>query len=165
LPNNVGAEGFSPGILSHDYVVLNLAPPSLVGQAGLALVGQALAADPTPGNDGLPSATGTRNDVGGLVFFDGGDNFVRTYTIPSSDRRRSQTIVNYTIQGEHAMSEGFVLRFGRLRTDGRIVLVTYGEGNAIWQSKATGFLWRREVARVWTENANAIFTAARRGLR
>ncbi|KQU53157.1 hypothetical protein ASG67_10055 [Sphingomonas sp. Leaf339] len=145
--------------------MVNLAPATLSNAAGLLLVGQALAADPTPGRDGAPSGIGTLNDVGPLVPWDGGDNLVNTYTIPSTDPHRSLTIINYTIKGQHAMDEGFVLRFGRLRADGRVELITYGEGNAALQSTATGVLWRSRVAQVWTENAPAIFAAALRGRR
>lgn len=165
LPNNAGAAGFSPGFFSHDYLVVNLAPVVLSSAAGLTLVGKALAADPTPGRDGAPSGIGTRNDVGPLVPWDGGDNLVNTYAIPSSDRRRSLTIINYTIKGQHSMNEGFVLRFGHLRADGRVELITYGEGNAALQSNSTGVLWRSRVTRVWTENASEIFAAALRGRR
>ena len=88
IPNNVGASGFSPGFTTHDYIVTNNAPPTLTGPVGLAAIGRALVANPTPGVDQPASPLGTRNDVGGLVLGDGGDNFVRTYVIPSSDPRR-----------------------------------------------------------------------------
>lgn len=97
--------------------------------------------------------------------FDGDDNFVRSYGIPTTDPRRSAAVVNYTMQGEHAMSEGFVIRFARLRPDGRIELVTYGEGNALTQSSYSRFYRGGVVARVWTENATEIFIAAERANR
>ena len=162
LPNNVGAQGFSPGLTTHDYLVPILAPASLNGRAGLAAVERALVANPTPGRDQPSSPTGTRNDVGDLIPgpTDWGDNFVRSYVIPSSDPRRSAAVVNYTINGEHALNEGFVLRFAELRPNGRIELVTYGEGNALAQSEATGFIWRDDVTAAWTDNAREIFATA-----
>lgn len=161
LPNNdVGAAGFSPGFWTHDYLVTNLAPPSLQGPAGLAAVERALVANPTPGQDNPSTAAGARNDVGRLTPFDGGDNFVRSYVIQSNDPRRSDAVVNYTQAGEHALAEGFVLRYAELRADGRVELVTYGEGNAGIQSNNTDFLWRGEVTRVWSGNAQEIFNQA-----
>lgn len=163
LPNNTAAQGFSPGWSTHDYLVINLAPASLRGAPGLRLIGDALVANPTPGVDQRSTPRGTRNDVGNLVLGDGDDNFVRSYSIPTTDPSRSTAVVNYTIQGQHAMSEGFVVRFARLRSDGRIELVTYGEGDAIKQSTALKFYWGGVVSRVWTENAVEIFNAAERG--
>lgn len=161
LPNNqVGAAGFSPGFWTHDYLVPTLAPPTLQGPQGLAAIERALVADPTPGRDAPSSAEGARNDVGRLVPWDRGDNFVRSYVIQSNDSRRSDAVVNYTIRGEHALSEGFVLRYAELRPDGRIELVTYGEGNAAIQSNNTDRIWRGEVNEVWTRNAQEIFNQA-----
>lgn len=94
------------------------------------------------------------------MFGDGGDNFVRSYVIPSSDPNRSATVVNYTVSGEHTMHEGFVMRFAELRADGRVELVTYGEGNAFKQMEALSAIWEPIVARVWTENATEIFNTA-----
>lgn len=160
IPNNVGAEGFSPSITTHDYLVTNLAPATLTGPAGLAAVGRALVANPTPGVDFAASPRGARNDVGDLVLGDGDNNFVRSYSIPSSDPNRSATVINYTIAGEHTMAEGFVMRFAELRSDGRVQLVTYGEGNALKQSEATRFIWGDRVQTVWTQNAREIFATA-----
>ncbi len=142
---------------------MNLAPASLRGATGLRLIGDALTANPTPGVDRPSTSQGTRNDVGDLTPFDGDDNFVRSYAIPTTDTGRSAAVVNYTIQGEHAMSEGFVIRFARLRADDSIELVTYGEGDATVQSGLTRFYWGGVVTRVWTENAAEIFAAAERG--
>jgi len=161
LPNNVGARGFSPGLTTHDYLVPVLAPASLSGPAGLAAIERALVANPTPGRDLPSSPTGTRNDVGDLPYtVDGGDNFVRSYVIPSSDPRRTATIVNYTIRGEHALHEGFVLRFAEMKQNGRIELVTYGEGNALRQSEAAEFIWGRLVDEAWMNNARQVFHEA-----
>ena len=160
LPNNVGARGFSPGLTTHDYLVPILAPPSLSGTAGLAAVEQALLANPTPGNDLPSTGTGTRNDVGGVVPWDGGTNVVRSYVIQSSNPNRSDAVVNYTVGGEHAMEEGFVLRFAELRSDGRVELITYGEGNALLQSSMLESVWDGMVERAWSENAQEIFRTA-----
>jgi hypothetical protein len=163
IPNNVGAEGFSPGLTTHDYIVTVNAPPTLSGPAGLAAIGRALTANPTPGVDQPSTPKGTRNDVGHLVPFDGGNNYVRSYVIPSSDPRRSDAVINYTVAGEHAMEEGFVMRFAELRPNGSIELVTYGEGNALVQSEMFSGRWDPIVQRVWKNNANEIFNAVQNG--
>jgi hypothetical protein len=160
IPNTAGATGFSPGFTTHDYLVPVLAPPALKGPAGLAAIERALVANPTPGRDQRSSQNGTRNDVGDLIPFDGDTNFVRSYVIPSNDTRRSAAVVNYTIKGEHAMDEGFVLRFAELRQDGRIELVTYGEGNAFLQSDRFERGWGGIVDRTWTGNAQEVFRSA-----
>jgi hypothetical protein len=160
IPNNVFAEGFSPGLFSHDYIVTNIAPSTLTGAAGLSAVGAALVRNPTPGQDSAATGKGARNDVGNLVLGDGDDNFVRSYVIRSNDPLRSDAIVNYTIVGEHTMSEGFVMRFAELLPNGRIQLVTYGEGAALKQSEALSGIWEPIVNRVWTENAQEIFSSA-----
>lgn len=165
IPNNVRAEGFSPGFTTHDYLVTNVAPASLRGREGLAAIGAALTANPTPGVDNAATPRGARNDVGDLVWGDGDTNFVRSYVIPSTDPNRSAAVINYTIQGEHTMSEGFVMRFAELRTDGSIQLVTYGEGNALKQSEALSGIWEPIVNDVWTQNAQEIFGAASAALR
>lgn len=162
LPNNIATRGFSPGWSTHDYLVITSAPASLRGAAGLRLVGDALVANPTLGIDRPSTSSGTRNDMGDLVPFDGDDNFVRSYSIPTTDPNRSAAVVNYTIQGQHAMSEGFVIRFARLRPDGGVELVTYGEGDALVQSNYSRLYWGGVVARVWTQNAGEIFAAANR---
>jgi hypothetical protein len=164
IPNNVGAKGFSPGITTHDYIVTNEAPLSLQGPVGLAAVGRALVANPTPGVDAASTPTGTRNNVGGLVWGDGGTNFVKSYVIPSSDPKRSDAVVNYTIAGEHTMAEGFVMRFAELRPNGRIELVTYGEGNALKQTEALSLIWEPIVKDVWTMNAQETFASAQAGV-
>jgi hypothetical protein len=164
IPNNVGAQGFSPGIWTHDYLVRNFAPPTLVGKDALAAIGAALRGNPTPGNDTPASGKGTRNDVGNLMPFDGDDNYVRSYVIPSTDPSRSDAIVNYTITGEHALSEGFVMRYAEMLPTGEILLVTYGEGNAGVQSEATDFYWRGAATAAWTQNANEIFATAKEAL-
>lgn len=160
LPNNVGARGFSPGLTTHDYLIPFLAPASLRGPAGLAAVGRALTDNPTPGKDQPSSPKGTRNDVGDLMWFDGDTNLVRSYLIPSTNPRRSATVVNYTVKGEHVADEGFVMRFAELRSDGRIELVTYGEGEALKQSMIFQEAWRPLALEAWTTNAAEVFRTA-----
>lgn len=158
LPNNVGAEGFSPGLFTHDYLVAVLAPPVLRGPAGLAAVERALIADPTPGRDAPASPRGTRNDVGDIVLSNA-PNFVRSYVIRSSDPRRSDVVVNYTTPG-HFLSEGFVMRFAELRRDGRVELVTYGEGNSLKQIEAFSERWGPVARDAWLGNSRAVFRSA-----
>jgi hypothetical protein len=160
IPNNVDAKGFSPGAASHDYIVVNPAPRQLKGAEGLAAIGRALTANPTPGNDALATPKGTINDVGDLVWLDGDTNLVRSYVIPSNDRYRSATVINYTITGQHTMAEGFVMRFAESLSDGSIQLVTYGEGNALKMSEALKGIWQPKVEEAWTGNSREIFATA-----
>lgn len=164
LPNNVGAEGFSPGWRTHDYFVAVYAPPGLRGPAALAAIGAALVLNPTPGNDFPAMPTGAVNNVGHLTGPDHGSNLVRSFRVPSSNARRSTTVVNYTITGEHSMDEGFVLRFAELKHDSSIVLNTYGEGNAWRQWAAFSPLWWKQIKRVWRRNALEILNSAWRKL-
>ena len=163
LTNNVGAEGFSPGIFTHDYLVVAQAPRTLAGPNGLSAIGAALVTNPTPGKDRRSTVGGTVNDVGPLFRLDPGPNLVRSYSVPASRPDRSVAVVNYTVDDQHTMDEGFVLRFAEFTRGGRIVLVTYGEGNAIKQSFLTSFIWRSEVERIWLANAREVFAAAARG--
>lgn len=165
LPNNVGAEGFSPGWLTHDYLVAVYAPPGLRDPSALAAVGAALIANPTPGRDFPATATGAVNNIGHLTGIDHGSNLVRSYRIPATNPRRSATVVNYTIEGQHTMAEGFVLRFAELKRDLSVVLVTYGEGDAFRQTTMFSPLWWKEVKRVWKRNALEILDAAWRANR
>lgn len=71
IPNNVGTDGYREG--THDYYVDVLGPPELVGVEGLRYVAAELQDNPTPGDDRPDSRDGTRNDVGPLVWGDGGD--------------------------------------------------------------------------------------------
>jgi hypothetical protein len=106
--------------------------------------------NPTPGKDAPASASGTRNNVGHLVPFDGGTNFVRSYSIPSPDPSRyTDIIVNYTISGEHAMEEGFVMGYGEKNSRGTITLRNYGEGNAAEMAPSISFIWAPKVADAW----------------
>ena len=166
VPNNVGADGFGRDIWQHDYLVVTDAPSDLKGPEALKGVGEALRKNPAPGESRPASPDGTLNDVGGIVYFDGGDNMVRSYVIKSDDPNRSDIVVNYTVDGEHALDEGFVMRFAEMAPDGSIQLVTYGEGNAAAQVEALeGPVWGELVDKTWTENANEIFEDAQAATR
>lgn len=160
LPNNVGADGFSPGWFTHDYLVQVYAPPALRGPAGLAVIGAALLRNPTPGNDFPAAPTGTTNNVGHLTGTDDGTNLVKSFVIGSSNPRRSATVVNYTIHAKHKMDEGFVLRFAELQKDGSVLLITYGEGNAWRQWGLFSPIWWLKIKRAWKKNAIEIFGRA-----
>jgi hypothetical protein len=160
IPNNVGANGYSKS--NHTYYVDTLAPANFKGAEGLRLIGRALQADPTPGNDLLASSGGTRNDVGDIAPMDGDTNFVRSYWVPSQDPKASGTVINYTIANQHILEEGYVIRRAVERSDGRIVLRSYGEGNSIYQSENIEGLWRGRATQVWQQNAQDIFGSATR---
>ena len=166
IPNNVGAEGFGRSILQHDYIVINHAPRDLSGQKGLKAVEKALRDRPTPGASKTATPEGTRNDVGNLAPLDGDDNFVRSFVVDSKDPNRSDIVVNYTIDGEHILEEGFVMRYAELDKDGRVTLVTYGEGNALPQVEALeSLVWGGAVEKIWGDNAKMIFDQARASLK
>jgi hypothetical protein len=161
IPNNVKADGFSPGIWSHDYLVETPAPPSFRGPEGLAAIGVALRDNPTPGQDSPAIGKGALNDVGALITGDGGDNYVRSYFIPSSDPSRSGAIINYTYGDAHTMGEGFVIRYAELLPNGLIQIVTYGEGDAAKIAEGLSGVWEPRVNEAWTQNAREIFSSAR----
>jgi hypothetical protein len=160
IPNNVGAKGYPKS--NHTYYVDTLAPVNFRGADGLRLIGRSLQADPTPGKDLLASSRGTRNDVGDIAPMDGDTNFVRSYWVPSTDPKASGTVINYTIANEHILEEGYVIRRAVERSDGRIVLRSYGEGNSIYQSENIEGLWRGRATQVWQQNAQDIFATATR---
>lgn len=162
-PNNLRAGGFSPGFTTHDYLVTAIAPSSVNGQAGLAAVETALILNPTPGRDQPASPNGTRNDVGNIpLSADNDTNIVRSFLLQSSDPNRSAAVINYTVGTEHVLEEGFVMRFAELRPDGRVELVTYGEGNALPQMEkfGLGIVTRELVTSAWAANAEEVFRAA-----
>lgn len=58
-------------------------------------------------------------------------------------------IVNYTISGEHAMNEGFVMGYGLKNRDGSITPTHYGEGNALQMAPSLKLIWGLKVADAW----------------
>ena len=153
LPNNMGARGFTnAGLTNHGYIITgrtNIPFDRFSGRAG-----DAYRRNPTPGRDQPARAGGQVNDVGGLGphWYDGGDNFVRSFLIPSPDPSRyTDIIVNYTIAGQHMANEGFVMGYGERMANGNIAYRHYGEGNAIEMSP--GILprafWGPAVADAW----------------
>ncbi|HEY7811308.1 MAG TPA: RHS repeat-associated core domain-containing protein [Allosphingosinicella sp.] len=146
IPNNVGAMGFTPrNPLMHSYQV-----STHTGLRDGQAVGDAYRKNPTPGTDRPASSGGTMNDVGRLTFYDGGDNLVRSFSIPSPDPSKyTDIIVNYTVLGHHEMEEGFVMGYGEFQTDGSITLRHYGEGNAPEMAPSIKSIWGRKVADAW----------------
>ncbi len=163
IPNNVGARGFTPGTSNfHDYDVRHRT--GMEGSAAAGAIGDAIANNPTPGDDQRSSPKGTRNDVGALPTTDG-TNIVRSFLIPSPNTSKFTDItVNYTVAGEHGMNEGFVYQFGAIGADGSITMRTYGEGHAWRQDPLLGFIWRPAVSDVWHTNQSQNIVAARRAL-
>lgn len=151
IPNNVGAKGFDSSAFSfHKYNVVT--PSSLTPQEA----GDGLRYNPTPGQDMAASPGGTRNDVGNIPILDG-SNYVRSYSLPSPDPTRFTAItVNYTIAGEHKLTEGFVMRYGEINSNGTVTLRSYGEGNNWHQNMLLKPIWDPQVQRVWQHNQREI---------
>jgi hypothetical protein len=164
LPRIPGTEGISPFDFNfHDYRVPVLAPPELSGREGLLAVQRELLRDPTPGRDREARPKGVVNDVGDLRWRDNDTNYVKTYRVPSKDPNRSDAVINYTIPGAHVANEGFVIRFARLRKDGRVEIITYGEGNAVEMNpRLKPVIWGKRVDEAWTRNSLDVIRRALR---
>lgn len=151
IANTVGASGVNPSQRHfHQYDVRT--PSSLSSQQASA----GLNRSPTPGNDQPASPQGTRNNAGYIPPLPGA-NMVKSFSVPSPDPSKFTDItVNYTISGEHKLSEGFVIRFGEIGEAGDVTLRSYGEGNNWRQSPAIEGVWKPQVERVWQNNHREI---------
>jgi hypothetical protein len=150
IPNTVGATGVAPGLFFHEYLT-GIATKLTLDQAGNGLKN-----NPTPGDDSPASPGGTLNNVGALPPLSE-NNFVRSFSVTSPDPSKFSNItVNYTEQGEHSLSEGFVMRYAEAQNDGSVVIQNYGEGNSIYQSAFTGQLPLMMEDAVWRENVKEI---------
>ncbi|MHB1232053.1 MAG: RHS repeat-associated core domain-containing protein [Burkholderiales bacterium] len=158
LPNNVGALGVNVSdTFFHTYNVVTSSALTAC-QAG-----NGIRNNPTPGNDLPASPLGTRNNVG-TIPTGGSTNFVRSYFIPSPNPAKWTDItVNYTIAGEHALDEGFVIRFGEIGPGGTTILRSYGEGNNFRQSPVLKRFWGPLVEATWQENHREIIRDAKCG--
>jgi RHS repeat-associated protein len=117
-----------------------------------ATVGDRIASQPTPGPNNSPaSAMGTRNNAGSLHWFDNDTNYVMSFRVPSPDPTRFTDItVNYTINSEHALAEGFVMRYGTIGEDGNVSgRVTYGEGSSWLQDPLIEGIWDPISEETW----------------
>jgi hypothetical protein len=75
---------------------------------------------------------------------------VQSFRVESPDPTKYTDItVNYTIEGKHGLTEGFVMRYGEIGPDGNITIRTYGEGNAWEQSPLLERFWKPQIERVW----------------
>ena len=161
VPNEVGAEGFERNMRQHDYLYIDDAPTELNGPEALRAVGEALRQSPTPGQSYPATPEGTLNDVGNITPGDGDTNFVRSYVIESNVTNRSDMVINYTVDGQHALDEGFVMRYAEMDPNGGINIVTYGEGNAWPQVEAMEWYWGPIAQETWSDNAKKIFDQAK----
>jgi len=151
IKNTVGAEGISTtDLFFHTYNVetaSNLTP----SQAS-----EGLRDDPTPGDDSPASPSGTKNDVGYIPVLPG-PNRVNSFLVPSPNPTKlTDIVVNYTIRGEHKLTEGFVIRFGMIGGDGKVTLRSYGEGNNWHQMPALNGIWGPQVEEIWQKNQKEI---------
>jgi hypothetical protein len=158
IPNNAGARGVSPNDLNfHVYDVRT--------QAGIidpTAVGSGIARLPVPPGGQPASPEGTLNNAGAIPTA-GSSNYVRSYLIPSPDPARYTDItVNYTVTGAHGLTEGYVMRYGEISSDGT-TLRSYGEGNAWRQSPILKPLWSGQVDKVWQENQRIIIDRIKAG--
>lgn len=162
IPNTVGAEGVGGyEDTFHTYDVRDAAAPGIGSRAG----SDALRNNPTPGNDSPASTQGTLNDVGDIpgTPFDS-DNMVKSFVVPPADfTKTTDIIINYTVAGEHALTEGFVMRWGELGPDGQVTSWrSYGEGNAWQQRDALKGLHSGMTRQVWGQNHQELNEAGRR---
>lgn len=118
---------------------------------------------PASGRDSPATTNGTLNDVGDIpgTPFDR-DNFVKSFVLPPQDfTKTTEIVVNYTVAGEHALHEGFVMRYGILGPDGTVTAWrSYGEGNAWQQHPGLKGIWGPQVQNVWTQNHREIIAGA-----
>ncbi len=169
IPRAKGQEPFrrGEGSFLHQYDQSHPVPGAL-GQEGLEAVGEALKQNPTPGEDSPASSDGTVNDAGEIIkkhlhIVGNDENMVRTYVVPNPNSGETDYVINYTISGEHELSDGYVMRYGKLDQGGGVTIRTYGEGNA-WQQGVPGveqgsdYLANLE----WERNANEIGEAIKK---
>lgn len=152
IPNTVGAEGFSAkDLFDHIYNYYTEIPDSF-HDMGLTpdVLGRAIALNPAPNNPQPASPSGTRNNVGTVPGADD-TNYVRSFLVSSPDPSRyTDIVVNYTIDGEHALEEGMVIRYGMVGPDGRVEGIrTYGEGNGWRQNAAVRGSWCTYGQNLW----------------
>lgn len=144
-------EGMNPyesdSIFYHDYdssvsVPLNGYDALRYSEDGLDALQEALINNPTPGQGDYASENGVVNDVGNLTPLDGDDNFVYSFVVENPDENQSDIVVNYTIDGEHVLSDGYVARMIERYdltpedpSDANYMysLITFGEGDAFIQ--------------------------------
>ncbi|SIO20817.1 RHS repeat-associated core domain-containing protein [Parasphingorhabdus marina DSM 22363] len=155
LPNRMGARGITSR--SGDFHIYDHSTPT--NARNLTRMGDSLAKVPTPGPGNSPaSGKGARNNAGWIPTA-GSTNMVRSFRVPSRDpANRTDTIVNYTIAGEHDLNEGFVMRWGERGKDGRITIQTYGEGDSWRQMMIPIYhdIWDAQVGRVWGDVDNRV---------
>ena len=150
IPNTVGASGFSSSHINFHYYDVTAAT-----RLSACQVGQSLRNNPTPGNDSPASANGTRNNVGPIALWN--NNFVRSFFIPSPNPSVWTDItVNYTINWQHELHEGFVVRFGRIGQDGSVTMRSYGEGQDATQNMLLRPIWGPRGEAVWQNNYREI---------
>ncbi|MBY0303584.1 MAG: RHS repeat-associated core domain-containing protein [Sphingomonas sp.] len=146
VPNNVGARGVSTSdTFFHTYVVSTASR-----NTDRAMVGSSIQGQPTPGPGNRPAtSSGTLNNAGDIPTA-GSTNLVRSFSIPSPDASRYTDItVNYTVDGQHGLNEGFVMRYGEIGSNGAITVQTYGEGNAWQQAPILRGIWGPQVDSTW----------------
>jgi RHS repeat-associated protein len=151
IPSVKGAEGFTMRNDNwHAYHVQTPNPKISNPNA----VSSILKSQPTPGPDNRPaSQAGTRNNAGRVLpaGFDGGTNFVQSFLVksPNPDKYTDIT-VNYTIDGEHTLDEGFVMRYGTIGSNGKVNnITTYGEGNSWKQDMMLYDFWGPQAQSLW----------------
>ena len=152
----------------HDHDYTFSLDGRLRGAEGLAAVGEALIRNPTPGGDRPASVNGTLNNVGDLPVPNGRDNIpwadsnpVHSYVVATPNSRETDYVVNYTVEGEHFVADGMVMRYGRLEADGTITPRNYGEGNGLAQGlPVLGRIADVATRDVWRQNSDEIAATA-----
>lgn len=174
IPVQPGMEEYSTDSwFYHDYdssvsVPLNGYDALRFSDDGLAALETALIDNPTPGEDSAASINGTVNDVGNLTPLDGDDNFVFSFVVDNPDPNQSDIVVNYTIDDQHVLADGYVGRMIQrydntaddlTDEDYSYSLVTFGEGDAFVQGVVEG---PAELVAdyEWYQNSYEIFDTA-----
>ena len=91
---------------------------------------------------------------------------VKSFLVNTPDASKFTNItVNYTVNGAHGLTEGFVIRYGAISPSGTITLRSYGEGNNWRQAPALKGLWDPQVQKIWGNNQQNIINNIHQGLR
>jgi RHS repeat-associated protein len=158
----VGRTG-AQGVTGREATFHHYEQPTSTGRWSREVMGDAIATRPTPGPDNRPATSQGQTNNAGYIPLNGDTNLVQSFRVPSPDPARYTDItINYTIAGEHGLTEGFVMRYGETGPDGNMTMQTYAEGNAWEQREALSFLWEPRAEQTWRTLDREILESLRR---